>query len=113
MSTASNFYRMRREEYLAFERASETQQEFLREEVFARSGLSLSHDRITREHYLPVAQDSTEIEMYTHNDNGTWTFSDHSPTGDVFIDTIQCHGKWEDLDAHVTFEMTKEKPSDA
>lgn len=199
MSTASNFSRMTREEYLAFERASETKHEFLRGEVFAMSGASRSHnliagnlfaglhaslrgteclpfindmrvrvtptglytypdvvvacdepqfedaevdtlltptiiievlsdstkhyDRVGKwkhyrqieslKHYLLVSQDSMEIEMYTRNDNGTWTFSDHSPPDDVFIETIQCNLKWEDIYARVTFEENKEKRSDA
>lgn len=46
MSTASDFSRMTREEYLAFERDSETKHEFLDGEVFAMSGASLRHNYI-------------------------------------------------------------------
>ena len=38
---------MTREEYLAFERTSEIKHEFLRGEVFAMSGASRSHNRVT------------------------------------------------------------------
>lgn len=47
MSTASDHSRMSREEYLAFERASQTKHEYLDGELFAMAGSSRSHNRIT------------------------------------------------------------------
>lgn len=40
--------------------------------------------------YLLVSQDKPLIEVYTRNDDGTWTLTEARPPGEVRIDALDC-----------------------
>jgi Uma2 family endonuclease len=69
MSTAPDHRRMSRDEYLAFERASETKHEFLENEVFAMAGASRRHALIITNLTRRLAEqlDDSKCEVYPND----------------------------------------------
>jgi len=84
MSTASEQRRMSREEYLSFERVSETKHEFLAGEVFAMSGASRRHGLISLNIARRLAEqlDGKPCETFVNdmrvlvNPTGLYTYPD-------------------------------------
>ncbi|MDQ3666055.1 MAG: Uma2 family endonuclease [Acidobacteriota bacterium] len=62
------------EEYLALERKAETKSEFYAGEIFALAGASLRHNLIAGN--VLIGQDTSRVELYRKQMDGTWIFSE-------------------------------------